>query len=96
MKQVNIHEAKTHFSKLAAEVEAGEEIVVARAGKPVLRMVKVEATRLKRKLGGLEGQLPRWTDEEWKRLDAEVLADFEESANRPLDEPVFVAEMPID
>jgi prevent-host-death family protein len=39
MKQVNIHEAKTQLSKLIALVEKGEEIVIARAGKPVARLV---------------------------------------------------------
>lgn len=36
--QVNIHEAKTHFSKLLARVEAGEEIIIAKAGKPVAKL----------------------------------------------------------
>ena len=84
MKQVNIHEAKTHFSKLAAEVEAGGEIVVARNGKPVLRMVKVQTERPRRVLGGWN-DLPVFTDEEWKALDAEILANFEESLNEPLE-----------
>ncbi|HVX55863.1 type II toxin-antitoxin system prevent-host-death family antitoxin [Nocardioides sp.] len=35
---VNVHEAKTHLSQLLARVEAGEEIVIARAGKPVARL----------------------------------------------------------
>ncbi len=38
-KPVNVHEAKTHFSKLIARVMAGEEIVIAKAGKPVARLV---------------------------------------------------------
>lgn len=41
---VNVHEAKTHFSKLLARVERGERITVARAGKPVARLVPVEMT----------------------------------------------------
>lgn len=36
--QVNVHEAKTHLSELLARAEAGEEIVIARAGKPVVRL----------------------------------------------------------
>ncbi|WP_419931737.1 type II toxin-antitoxin system Phd/YefM family antitoxin [Candidatus Poriferisodalis sp.] len=36
---VNVHEAKTHLSKLLSRVEAGEEIVIARAGKPCARLV---------------------------------------------------------
>jgi prevent-host-death family protein len=40
---VNVHEAKTHFSKLLARVEKGERITVARGGKPVARLVPSEA-----------------------------------------------------
>ena len=39
---VNIHEAKTHFSRLLQRVAAGEEVVIARAGVPVARLVAVE------------------------------------------------------
>jgi prevent-host-death family protein len=38
-KAVNVHEAKTHFSKLLERVEAGEEIIIARAGRPVARLM---------------------------------------------------------
>ncbi|HNQ88759.1 MAG TPA: type II toxin-antitoxin system prevent-host-death family antitoxin [Verrucomicrobiota bacterium] len=41
---VNVHEAKTHFSKLLARVERGERIIVARAGKPVARLVPADVT----------------------------------------------------
>jgi prevent-host-death family protein len=41
--EVNIHEAKTHFSRLIQRVAAGEEITIARAGKPVARLVAIEA-----------------------------------------------------
>ena len=43
MATVNVHEAKTHLSKLLARVEAGEEVVIARNGKPVARLVKCKA-----------------------------------------------------
>jgi prevent-host-death family protein len=39
MKTVNVHEAKTHLSKLLARVARGEEILIARAGKPIARLV---------------------------------------------------------
>lgn len=39
--QINVHQAKTHLSQLLARVEAGEEITIARAGKPVARLVPV-------------------------------------------------------
>lgn len=42
MKSINIHQAKTHLSKLVERVEAGEEFVIARAGKPVARLVALE------------------------------------------------------
>ena len=45
MKTVNVHEAKTKLSELLKKVEAGEEIVIARAGKPVARLVPAAKTR---------------------------------------------------
>ncbi len=54
---VNIHEAKTHFSRLVDRAEAGEEIVIGRAGKPVARLVRYEPTAVPRKLGAWRGQV---------------------------------------
>jgi len=52
MQTVNIHEAKTQFSRLVDQAEAGEEIVIARAGKPVARLVALEpVARPPRELG---------------------------------------------
>ena len=52
MQTVNIHEAKTQFSRFVDQAEAGEEIVIARAGKPVARLVALETlARKPRKLG---------------------------------------------
>ncbi|MGH2464081.1 MAG: type II toxin-antitoxin system Phd/YefM family antitoxin [Candidatus Limnocylindrales bacterium] len=45
MPPVNIHQAKTHLSRLVEEVEAGNEIVIARAGRPVARLVPYAARR---------------------------------------------------
>jgi prevent-host-death family protein len=57
-KVVNINEAKTHFSKLVEEVEAGGEITIARAGKPILKLVKIDTVRgTPRKLGFLADEL---------------------------------------
>ncbi|MCL6576123.1 type II toxin-antitoxin system Phd/YefM family antitoxin [Kyrpidia sp.] len=47
-KVVNVHEAKTHFSKLLARAEAGEEIVIAKAGKPLARLVPYRERPTKR------------------------------------------------
>ena len=56
MKQVNIHEAKTHLSRLVEDVEGGEEVVLARAGKPVARLSPIRARGRRRKLGLLDGK----------------------------------------
>jgi prevent-host-death family protein len=53
---VNIHEAKTGLSKLIERVEAGEEIVIARAGTPVAKLVALKPGRTRRRLGRLDGQ----------------------------------------
>lgn len=56
---VNIHEAKTHLSELVAAVERGEEIIIARRGKPVLKLVPVdEIERPKRRLGFAKDLFP--------------------------------------
>lgn len=51
MVEVNIHEAKTHLSRLLARVAAGEEIVISRAGRPVARLVPLDGKRKRRVLG---------------------------------------------
>lgn len=57
MATFNIHAAKTNLSKLVDQAAAGEEIVIARAGKPVARLVALEEKPKKRRLGGLKGQM---------------------------------------
>ncbi|WP_419553488.1 type II toxin-antitoxin system Phd/YefM family antitoxin [Candidatus Poriferisodalis sp.] len=52
---VNVHEAKTHLSKLLNRVEAGEEIILARAGKPCARLVPLEPEQTGRRIGLLRG-----------------------------------------
>ncbi len=56
MKTVNVHEAKTHLSRLLEQVEAGQEIVIARAGRPVARLVPLAPERPPRRLGILAGR----------------------------------------
>lgn len=57
MQTINIHEAKTHLSRLLEQVAVGEEIVIAKAGKPIARLVPLEAPPKKRLLGLLKGKL---------------------------------------
>jgi prevent-host-death family protein len=54
---VNVHEAKTHLSRLLDRAAAGEEIVVARAGRPVARLVALAPTRSARVPGRLRGKI---------------------------------------
>ena len=77
-KQVNIHEAKTHFSKLIAEVEAGDEIIVARGGKPILKLVKIEQKRKPIVPGFAQGTMTVLTEQEWDELHKEFLSLFRE------------------
>ena len=56
-KPVNIHEAKTHLSRLIERVEAGEEITLARAGRPVARLVPVGRSREPRRPGIWKGRV---------------------------------------
>jgi prevent-host-death family protein len=55
MKIVNIHEAKTHLSRLIQEVLDGEEVVIARGNEPVVRLVLVESARPRREPGWARG-----------------------------------------
>ena len=56
MPVVNVHQAKTHLSRLLAQVEAGEEVVIARRGEPVARLVRCKP-RGKRQFGAMRGQI---------------------------------------
>jgi prevent-host-death family protein len=57
MRTVNIHAAKTQFSRLVDAAAAGEEILIAKSGKPVARLGPLVAPKRKRKLGALAGKL---------------------------------------
>lgn len=75
MKTVNVHEAKTHLSRLLEEVEAGQEVVIARAGRPVARLTALLPARPPRQLGALAGL--HAVPEDWDApLPAEVIARF--------------------
>ncbi|HZQ67540.1 MAG TPA: type II toxin-antitoxin system Phd/YefM family antitoxin [Terriglobales bacterium] len=54
--EVNIHEAKTHFSKLLERVALGEEVIIAKAGKPVAKLVAIECGTPKFRFGSAKGE----------------------------------------
>jgi prevent-host-death family protein len=56
MEIVNVHAAKTHLSQLLARVEAGEEVVLARAGRPVARLIPFRLAGARRRFGGWRGK----------------------------------------
>jgi prevent-host-death family protein len=68
---VNIHEAKTHFSKLLAQVSTGEEIIIAKAGKPVARLGPIQPKATKKRIPGIDkGKI-------WMSEDFDVMSERE-------------------
>ena len=76
MRQVNIHQAKTHLSQLLEDVARGEEIVIAKAGKPIARLVAVTTTSQPRQRGLLKGRITIAADFD-APLPEEILTSFE-------------------
>ena len=81
---VNIFEAKTQLSKLIQKVEQGEDVIIARAGKPVARLTGLASDKPKIRFGGLKGKI--WIADDFDApLPDEILAEFE-------DGPIFPPE----
>ncbi len=76
MKQVNVHEAKTQLSRLLEEVEAGERIVIARAGEPVAVLTPYKSAVRSRRLGLFAGEATLQPD--FDELPADITAAFGE------------------
>jgi len=74
---VNVHEAKTHLSKLLERVEAGEEIVVGRAGKPIALLIPYRPNKSPRVAGALKGKIVIADD--FDLTDQSVIQDFDGS-----------------
>jgi prevent-host-death family protein len=75
MTTVNIHEAKTHLSRLVDEVAAGAEIIIAKAGKPMARLAPLAVPIRKKRLGLLKGKI-KVPDDFNAPLDEETLSTF--------------------
>ena len=67
--QVNLHDAKTNLSRYVEQALDGEELVIARAGKALVRLVPVDEAPRRRELGFLQGSAV---------LDCDLKADFQE------------------
>jgi prevent-host-death family protein len=79
--QVNVYEAKTQLSRLLERVERGEEIVIARAGRPVARLVAFAPTS-GRRAGGWQGQWRLDPDWDASEVNESIADDFEAATSR--------------
>ena len=76
MRTINIHAAKTQLSRLVDAAAAGEEIIIAKAGKPLARLMPLAPTPAKRRLGLLAGKM--WVSEDFDApLPDDILDAFE-------------------
>ncbi len=76
MQMVNIHAAKPQFSRLVDAAAGGEEIIIAKAGKPAARLMPMECAKVTRRFGGLKGKI-RIADDFDAPLPDDVIAAFE-------------------
>lgn len=74
---VNIHEAKTHLSRLVERAAAGEEVIIGKAGRPMARLVAYVERRQPRAPGALRGKL--WVAEDFDETPTWLLDGFEGS-----------------
>ena len=82
---VNIHEAKTHLSQLIAQMLAGEEIIIGKAGQPIAKLVPFSKNSEPRKLGGdWEGRV--WMADDFDDTSKEIIDSFYNSKLYPDEE----------
>jgi prevent-host-death family protein len=74
--EVNVHEAKTHLSRLLEQALAGEDVVIMKAGRPLVRLTVVEGARKRRRLGTAKGDFVTPADFD-AALPNDVVAEFE-------------------
>jgi prevent-host-death family protein len=79
METINIHQAKTHLSSLLERVSRGEEIVIAKAGKPIARLMPLEVPpeRKMKRIGFLEGRIK--VPDDFDTMGADLIALMHES-----------------
>ncbi len=77
-RMINIHEAKTHLSRIIEEVAAGEEVIIAKAGEPMARLSPIAATPRRKQLGLLSGKI-KVADDFNAPLDDALITGFEGS-----------------
>ena len=72
----NMHDAKTHLSRIIERVERGEEVIIDRAGTPVAKIIPFARRVNRRAVGSLAGQLDLSGDWDSPQTNAEIAADF--------------------
>lgn len=74
METVNIHEAKTHLSRLVEKAAKGEPFIIAKAGKPMVKVVPLDAPEAKpvKRFGFLAGQIKVPDVDVWREMDKEI------------------------
>lgn len=80
-KQVNIYEAKSQLSRLVDEVETGDEVIIARAGRPVARLVPLQRGPARRAPGGWKGKV--WMAPDFDETDEELIDLFHDGPILP-------------
>lgn len=84
MRQVNIHEAKTHLSRLVEQAAQGESFLIAKAGKPMVKVVAIEQSAVSpRRIGFMKGQFTVPDDFDTMMQD-EIIALFEGSESNDM------------
>lgn len=76
MPTINIHDAKTHLSRILSRVEGGEEIIISKAGRPVARIVPLKEKMKKRIPGTAKGSITIMKDF-FRPLSEDILNEFE-------------------
>ncbi len=76
VEQFNIHETKTHLSRIIDRVEKGQEIIISRAGKPVAKIVPLRSRVHRRGRGSLRGRVRLAADWDSEETNAAIAADF--------------------
>jgi prevent-host-death family protein len=76
MRTVNIHEAKTHLSRLVDEAAKGEPFIIARAGKPLVKVVPLEAPAVSRRIGFMVGLGDFAVPDDFDRMFEDEIADM--------------------
>ncbi|RXT55864.1 prevent-host-death protein [Bosea sp. Tri-44] len=76
MKTVNIHEAKTNLSRLVEQVSKGESVVIAKAGKPMVKLVPLDEAerRVAKRIGFMDGEIQ--VPDDFDTMGADVIIDM--------------------